>query len=359
MAMNVQSARSAAKVRKLLSLLEGKERILVLTHDNPDPDSIASSLGIERLVQAQLRGKVDLAYGGIVGRAENNAMFQVLRVDAVPLSLLDLDMYEAFVLVDTQPGFGNNSLSSVKAPLAVIDHHPLRRETRKATFHDVRPTYGATATIVSEYLAVSGVEIDSRLATALFYGIKSETQDLGREATAHETAAYMDLFARADKRIVAQIERAPITREYFTMMEQALRGTQVFGHVAVTTLAKVDNPDMIAEFADLISRLDTVDWALCMGRFNKDLFLSVRTVDATADAGDVMKRLISGIGTGGGHETMAGGRIRDAATNGRAERLERTVRRRFLHALGARATAEDLIRSEPVEAEHNGTRKHK
>ncbi|MBI1852544.1 MAG: DHH family phosphoesterase [Planctomycetes bacterium] len=349
-----------------MRLLEGRERILVLTHDNPDPDAIASSLGIERLVKARLRGKVDLAYGGIVGRAENNAMFQVLRVDAVPLSLLDLDMYQAFVLVDTQPGFGNNSLSGSHRPLCVIDHHPLRPETRKAAFYDVRPTFGATATIVDEYLVAAGVEVDSRVATALFYGIKSETQDLGREATSHEARAYADLFPRADKRIVAQIERAPIPREYFTMMEQALRGTQVFGNVAVTQLSKVDNPDMIAEFADFISRLDTIDWSLCMGRFNKDVFLSLRTVEPTADAGLVMKRLVSGIGTGGGHETMAGGRIRDAATNGRTGRIERTVRRRFLEAIGVRARGEDLIVHDSDDVDHgdvdkhqNGARKHR
>jgi nanoRNase/pAp phosphatase (c-di-AMP/oligoRNAs hydrolase) len=336
-------SRSAAKVRRLLRFLRGKERILVLTHDNPDPDSISSSLGIEKLVKARLKTKVDLAYGGIVGRAENNAMFQVLHVDAVPVSLLDLDMYQAFILVDTQPGSGNNSLPAGTGPLAVIDHHPVRPSTRQTDFYDVRSDYGATATIVAEYLMAARVEIDARLATALFYGIKSETQDLGREATRHETRAYMALFSKVDKRIVAQIERAPITREYFAMMERALRGTQVFSNVAVTNLAKVDNPDMIAEFADLILRLDTVDWALCMGRFNKDVFLSIRTIEPTADAGSLMKRLVADLGTGGGHETMAGGRIRDAAANGRAERLERLVRRRFLEELGVRARGENLI----------------
>ncbi len=334
--MSGRSTLSHRKLKQLLSFLENKDRLLILTHDNPDPDSISSSLGIEKIVTSRLKTKVDLAYGGLVGRAENNAMLQVLRVDAVPLSLLDLDMYDAFVLVDTQPGSGNNSLPLDRGPVGVLDHHPIRPETRRAAFHDVRARYGATATIAAEYVLESRVGIDARLATALFYGIKSETQDLGREASSHETEVYMKLFPLVEKTIVAKIERAPITREYFTMMEQALRSTRVYGNVAVTSLSKVDNPDMIAEFADLIMRLDTLDWALCMGRFNKDVFVSIRTIEPTADAGDVMKRIVTGLGSGGGHETMAGGRIRDVAVNGKVERIEQTLRRRFLKELGAR-----------------------
>ena len=178
------------RLEQLSAALSGRRSLLILTHDNPDPDSIASGWGLMRVARRIRRMQVDLAYGGMIGRSENRTLREVLRVPLRPLESLDLTRYQAVALVDCQPGTGNTSLPDDFRPQVVIDHHPLRRQTREVPFYDVREEYGATATIVSEYLLASEVRLERKLATALFYAIKAETQNLGREAS------------RADVRII-------------------------------------------------------------------------------------------------------------------------------------------------------------
>ena len=124
-----------------------------------------------------------VAYGGIVGRAENRALVKVLRLPVVPLSRVAFDDFDLIAMVDTQPEQGNHSLPAAHFPDVVIDHHPERPETRLAVVADVGRDTGATSTVVTDYLRASGLEIPPAIATALFYGIKSDTRDLERETT--------------------------------------------------------------------------------------------------------------------------------------------------------------------------------
>src|SRR4051794_38119520 len=164
MAFDLTAARSALRARAAAS---GRRppKALVLTHDNPDPDSIAAALGLRRLLEAD-GFEVTLALGGIIGRAENRAMVRELRIPLVPLERLDLSTFDAVGLVDTQPQTGNNSLPDDRKPDIVIDHHPPREASNGVLWRDIRSEVGATATIVYEYLKLAGLSLDSTLATA-------------------------------------------------------------------------------------------------------------------------------------------------------------------------------------------------
>ena len=119
----------------------------------------------------------------------------------------------------------------------------------------------------------------------------------------------------------------------------AIDGTRLYGSVAVTSLGQVSNPDIVAEFADLMVRLEGMRWALSIGRYERDILVSIRTNSERANAGRIIRRLVGSLGKAGGHGMMAGGKITDGAADPEtARRLEEILTDRTL----------SLLRADPV-----------
>jgi len=339
------------RLEQLNAVLAGKSRLLVVTHDNPDPDTIATGWALQRLVRSLRRIRVDLVYGGIIGRGENRALREVLKVPLRPLEEVDPNSYSAVALVDCQPETGNNSLPPGIVPAIVIDHHPVRKQTRSVPFYDVREDYGASVTIAAEYLVAAGVRVDRRLATAIFYAIKTETKNFGREASRADLKAFLRFFPLVDNHALSRIEHPPISREYFAMIDAAIDGTRIHGTTAVTSLGEVSNPDFVAEFADLMVRLEGVRWAGAIGRYGPDVILSLRTNREQANAGRIIRRLVGSLGKAGGHGMMAGGKVPGGAKDPEtARRLEEILTDRLLSFLRADPVGTPLLEDRGREA---------
>ncbi len=309
-------------------------RWLVLTHDNPDPDALAAASVLSRLLQHRFGQKVTCAYGGIVGRAENQEMVRTLKLELTHLRYLSFANFARFALVDTQPRTGNNQLPREIAPDLVFDHHPLRRATQSARFFDVRTDYGATATLLSEYLDAAGVEPTRALATAMVYAIRSETQDFRRESAGPDKRLYDELLPRANKRDLARIQFSRQPLAYFRSLHQALENVHSVDTLVVSHLGEVEQPDIVPEIADLLLRLEGKTWSLATGLFGDRVYLSIRTTNVRADAGRIMRRLVGRNGKGGGHGMMAGGWVK--VTTGYAEdprSLQEQLARRLARAL--------------------------
>jgi len=328
--------KTLSKVKKLNALLRGRSRLLIVIQDNPDPDSIASAVALGRLVNALANTQCSITHGGTVGRAENRALVRYLDLNLRPCGGIEFEKFETISLIDTQPGTGNNCLPEQLVPDIVIDHHPCRAVTRRAPFTDVRSRYGATATILLEYLRAAKVTLDTALATSLLYAIRSDTQDLGREAIKADIEAIGFLFELANKRMLGEIQRGSVQRPYFQMLAEALQNARVFKNCITTTLGQTDNPDMIGEVADLLLRDEETDWVMCSGYFSDRLFISIRTSEHDSRADSIIQTIVEGIGTGGGHQTYAGGQIplRKRTKQGYS-RLEQLTEQRFLRAVGA------------------------
>jgi nanoRNase/pAp phosphatase (c-di-AMP/oligoRNAs hydrolase) len=182
-----------SRLNQLLRTLKGAENVLILPHNNPDPDAIACAVGLGHLLEQKLQVAPRIAYGGIVGRAENRALVRYLNYPLQRLAAADLQAASHVVLVDTQPGAGNNPLRGETAPAVVIDHHPWLERSAAAAFVDVRPELGAASTMMVEYLQAAGLAPEPPLATALFYGIKTDTLDLMRSATEADRIAFCNM----------------------------------------------------------------------------------------------------------------------------------------------------------------------
>jgi nanoRNase/pAp phosphatase (c-di-AMP/oligoRNAs hydrolase) len=304
------SAAQQEKLDKLVAFAKGHRRALILTHDNPDPDSLAAGVALAWLLEALAGVEAKVAYGGIVGRAENRALIRVLKLPVVPIARVVFDDYDLICMVDTQPEQGNHSLPRRHFPDVVIDHHPMRPDSHLAAIADVGGPIGATSTVVVEYVRASRLEIPENIATALFYGIKADTRDLGRQTTPQDVEAYLWLFPRSDKDALGAIEHPPLSQEYFALSHTAIERAQVYEGAVVLPLGRLYAPDMVAEVAERFLALEGVRWSLAWGEFDGDLYYSLRTSDRRANAGRLIRDVIEARGgSAGGHGTMAGARL--------------------------------------------------
>jgi len=322
------------RLHQLLETVKEKNKILILTHNNPDPDSLASAFTLKFILNKLLNLSVIVAYGGIVGRAENKAMIKHLKLELSHVTQIKFQQYQGIIIVDTQPQAGNNSLPKEIIPDVVIDHHPLRKATRAVPFYDVRPGHGATSTLAAEYLLESGLEIDDRIATALFYGIKSDTLDLSREATEADRKITFILYPKVSTKILSKIEHPKVPKYYFREFNRALEEAVIYKDAVVSDLGLVKNPDMVPEMADSLLNIEGVKWTLCIGEFREDLFFSLRTSRTSAKAGGISMRMARNIGFAGGHGMMAGGRVPlTSLASQEMNQLKERLISRFLKAL--------------------------
>jgi nanoRNase/pAp phosphatase (c-di-AMP/oligoRNAs hydrolase) len=305
--------KSSEKLDELAATVAGAaaKRFLLLCHNNPDPDSIASAFGFQFLLNKKFGVRSIIGYGGVVTRAENKAMIQRLRIHMVQLLRVKPSDFFAIAAMDSQPGTGNNLLDARKRSAAiVIDHHPLRKSTLKADFHDVRPDYGATSTIITEYLVAAGLVPPRSVANALLYGIKTDTNALVRGASKSDFSAFKYLFPLTNPRMISRIEKPSLPLEYFREYQSGLAHTIIYRDVAVSWVGSIRSEAIIPELADVLLRIEGVKWSLCMGAIDQDLLiLSMRSTSRSHDAGKVMHRLVGKCGSSGGHRQMAGGQM--------------------------------------------------
>lgn len=328
--------KTGSKLQRLTELFVGKTSLLIAMQDTPDPDSLAAAVALRRLAKGLGNAQCSIVCGGTVGRAENRALVRYLGLNLRSYAEIDFRKYDLIAMVDTQPATGNNSLPETVVPNIVIDHHPIHRRTRTVAFTDVRSSYGATSTILVEYLIEAGITPDVPLATALLYGIRSDTLDLGRESSLFDAEAIGFLYPFANKRMLGVIQRGKVPRGYYQMLADALRNARVQGPAILTELGDIDNPDMIAEVADLLLREDETTWTMCTGYWNGKLLISIRTSEEGNLAGKVMRHVVGRKGTGGGHLTYAGGQIPlMEGTAAEREEIEEHIEKRFLDAIGA------------------------
>jgi nanoRNase/pAp phosphatase (c-di-AMP/oligoRNAs hydrolase) len=327
------------RLDRLIEYARGHERALILTHDNPDPDSLAAGVGLAHLLGKLAGVQAEVAFGGIIGRSENRALVKVLKLPVIPISRVDFDDYDLICMVDTQPEQGNHSLPARHFPDVVIDHHPERPDSQLVPVADVGGPIGSTSTLLVSYFRASGVKVPPDIATALFYGIKADTRDLGRQTTSQDVDAYLWLFPLVDKEALAEIEHPKLPAEYFRLYHVAIERALVYEDAVVCDLADIYAPDMVAEVAERFMSLGEMRWSLAFGEYEDAIYYSIRTGDRRINVGRLIRVVIASRGgSAGGHGTLAGARLPVKELGAAArKRLKDEVVRQFLDAFGVKA----------------------
>lgn len=327
--------------RRLLDLLSKKGRELrpltILTHDHPDPDALASAWALAHLAQGVGKIRTRIVYGGIIGRAENRLMAERLFIPAYALRHGELAGVPHLALVDTQPPFRNNRCPPRRRPDLIIDHHPRHQET-EAGLALIDESVGATTTILAEALLAAGLKIPRRLATAMVYGIGSETQNLGREAGPRDVAVYQALWPRANMRALWKISYPRRSQDFFLVLARGIRHAFTARDIIGVHLGELKTPDHVAQIADFLLTHEDMNWSIVTGRFAGRLHISLRATDPVGGAGRLLKRLLGGGNRGGGHAMIAGGSIEVGAKAGEARWREEEdrVAASFLQSQGVK-----------------------
>ena len=297
------------KTNRLLKVLDREKFVCILVHNNPDPDSLASAVGLAVLLEKNGYRHVHIYYSGLIGRAENRELINILPVKLRRTSMIRKVKDRQFVLVDSQPFTGNVRIPDGAEILAAIDHHPLRKKTKELPFYDVRPRYGACATIIHEYLQAEGIEPRRSVATALAYAIYSETQGLGREGTDEDRAVYVQLIANVNFSRISKILNPSLSREFIANLSRVLINTFYYKNFAGVILEELPYPDFAAEMADFLLRVQNISWTMVLGSYENQLSISIRTSQLKGHASRAIKAIIPRSGTAGGHEMIAGAQV--------------------------------------------------
>jgi nanoRNase/pAp phosphatase (c-di-AMP/oligoRNAs hydrolase) len=326
---------SVRNLRRLLDVSRGTRRPLIHLQHNPDPDALGSAAALEYLLERLLGVQAVLAYTGRVGRVENRAMLRNLNIKIRPSYKIDYSDYDLVIVVDTHPGAGTCRLPAGVVPDIVIDHHPGIVAMEGVAFPYYDPDYGSTSTMVGALLVENAIPIDQRVATALTYGIRTDTMDLSRGTTPMDEHIFREVYAVADKRALSRIERARVPQEYFVVLERGLRRAQISDFALTTFLGEIEHSDMVAEVADLLFRLEGMKWVLVAGSNGSLLYCSLRAIEGKdVQAGAVAREISEG--HGGGHDTFAAAQIPMPDDGANPDDFYLEIRERFLKSVRAK-----------------------
>ncbi len=283
--------------------------LLIMTHNYPDPDALATAVALAYLAEQGARVKSRIVYGGSIGRGENKAMVRHLRMPVFKLKKSDLKKYAHVALIDTQPDFENHSCPSRRRVTLVLDQHPSVKAP-DADMAIVNPDCGATSVIVTKALLLSGLEIPKQIATALVYGILSDTQDLHRVEKHEVIETYLDILPYCDMRILTKIQNPAKSLTFFKTLRYALSNAKLCRGLVLVHLGFIPHPDLVSEIADFILGSNVATRALCTGRYLDKLHISFRTRRPEDDAPKILRGAVEDPSQAGGHDAIAGGNLK-------------------------------------------------
>jgi nanoRNase/pAp phosphatase (c-di-AMP/oligoRNAs hydrolase) len=294
------------QLQRVLRDVDGE--LAIVTHDNPDPDAIASAIALQR-VAAAVGCPADVCYYGTIAHQENRAFVNVLEFEMVNVDPEDdLDQYGAIALVDhSRPGV-NDQLPEDTPVDIVIDHHPPRVPI-EARFVDLRSEVGATSTLMTDYVRQILPQLDPDVATGLLFGIRIDTDEFSREVAVADFEAAAYLLESADLEVLRRIETPSMSRDTVETIGRAIRNRRHEGTVLLSCVGELTDRDALAQAADRLLGLEGVSTTLVYGVMEGTIFASARARGTELDLGEVMREAFGQIGSAGGHADMAGAQI--------------------------------------------------
>lgn len=289
-----------ARVQQYQRYFADADRVLILLHNDPDPDALASGLALRNILR---RTKATAILGALQGmtRPENVRMANMLDIQVETIRPEQLAEYERVATVDVQPHYFGGLLD--RADL-VIDHHP-PQPGYTALFKDIRPDYGSTSTILTEHLRSVEANISERTATAMVYAIKSDTLFFSRQANRVDLDAFSFLYPLADATLIRKMEGAEITSERLEYVIKAHQGGRLEEQVFSAFMGQTPREDFIPYVADFFLQLEDVRWTIISGIVKESLVVSVRNLGYSRNAGEFVRKYFADIGSAGGHRAMA------------------------------------------------------
>ena len=287
------------QIQRLYHLFSHEDRLLVLM--DADPDAIASAMALKRLLWRRVFSCV-LSYIRPITRPQNERMVRLLGIGLTPFQEINPADFNRKALIDSQPC--HHELFAALDYDLIIDHHPRRAET-KARLLDIRPQYGATSTILTEYLQAARIKPSLKLATALYYGIKTDTANFERPAIEADVRAFHYLFGFTRRPLVRRLEFAEFTTSMLVYFQAALSRYRLRHNLIYTFLGPVSTPDILVILADFFMRAGEISWSIVGGIYGDKLVVILRNDGLRKNAGRLALKAFGKLGPAGGHAASA------------------------------------------------------
>ncbi len=322
-----KSVSTSERLKRLGEIVSPEDSLCIVI--NADPDAMASALALKRLFWRKAR-RVSISRVNEIKRSDNQAFVRLLKLELIPIENLKPEEYTRWAIVDGQPGqhdhFGGHDYD------IIIDHHPPAASIT-AGFVDIREKYGATASIMTEYLRGARIRPSPRLATALCYGIKTDTDNFVRESTSGDINAFRYLYRFANTAIIKKIESSEMTIAMLDCYRKAMDRLVLKGDTGFIHLGRVDNPDSLVMIADFFMRLVETTRCIVSGEADERLVVILRNAGFKGDAGKLVQKVFAGLdASAGGHRSAARAEIPLTALTGilgEGEDMGRFVQRLF------------------------------
>ncbi|MBN1830475.1 MAG: DHH family phosphoesterase [Deltaproteobacteria bacterium] len=294
-----KSVSSAEKHKRLLEVAGLEDTLAILI--NADPDAIGSALALKRIFWRKVK-KILIYHINVIKRADNLALIKLLRIDQYHIRNLDRAEITKWAIVDSQP---HHNRQFGKQPFdVIIDHHPLGPES-VGVFVDINEDYGATSTMMTEYLRAAKIKPSARLATALFYGIKTDTENFVRNSLPNDVNAFRYLYPFANINIIKKIESSELTKKTLDSFRMAMENLTFFRDTAHIYMGKVNDPDILVVIADFFLKMAEATWCIVSGIYGQKLIIILRNAGFRLDAGKTAEKMFGQWGSAGGHKSAA------------------------------------------------------
>jgi nanoRNase/pAp phosphatase (c-di-AMP/oligoRNAs hydrolase) len=287
------------KVTRLKAVVNPGDSLAILV--NADPDALACALALKRLFWRKVR-PIRIFRTNRIDRADNLAFIRLLDIRNRSIRSLKRSAFTKFALVDSQPAH-HRRFAAMDFDI-IIDHHPPTNDL-SAGFIDINKSYGAAATLMTEYLRAADIKPSPRIATALFYGIKTDTDNFVRPTVDRDIMAFRYLYDYANLNIIKKIESSEITRETLARFQKAMQRLQLLDHTAVVHMGKVNKPDILVQIADFFLKMAEAVWSIASGISGGRLIVVIRNAGFRRNAGKLARNLFGDVGSAGGHKDSA------------------------------------------------------
>jgi nanoRNase/pAp phosphatase (c-di-AMP/oligoRNAs hydrolase) len=294
-----KSVSIAERCKRLFEIISPEDTVAVII--DADPDAMASALALKRLFWRKVK-KTVIFHVNTIKRADNLSLIKLLKIEQQHIRKLNAAEFTKWAIVDSQPHH-NEQLDKHRFDI-IIDHHPLGKKS-VAPLVDIREDYGATSTILTEYLRTAKIKPSPRLATALFYGIKTDTDNFARPTTPSDINAFRYLYQYTNINIIKKIESSEMTKKTLSHFRTALENLTFIKDKAFIHMGKVNNPDILVIMADFFLKMVEATWCIVSGVYGQKLIIIFRNAGFRLDAGKTAQRLFGKWGFAGGHRSAA------------------------------------------------------
>lgn len=307
--LQIKKQHSSRISQRLFTLLAGWEGCLgIITHKNPDPDAISSALALAEIAKRANPKTLTtrIFYEGNIGHQENRTFVNLLDIKMEHLTAEAMQQCNFLALVDCSGPGANNDIPPQTKINIVIDHHKDGKHVAtQSTFVDIRPGVGATASILTQYLQELDVPVDKRVATALLYGIRTDTKEFKRNVTPQDLNYAGFLLPLTDADLLDKIMSPSMSQETLDVIGKAIQERKIQSGYLFSNVGFVMNRDALPQAADILITLEGVNTALVYGITDNAIVISARNRDIRLHIGNALSEAFGEMGDAGGHPNMA------------------------------------------------------